>query len=166
MGRGAEVRPGIRYRQLRKAPPGNWLARCPLAAVNVDRFEVGHPVHHLHPEVEGYRVGLNTKILEKARNFFNASLTDILNELLQNARRAGATLVTITLNPKTMALTVEDNGSGIFRDGIAIDLGGSGWDGTMQASEDPAGCGLFSTEVLTPRRRLATHGQHESLAHA
>jgi hypothetical protein len=69
-------------------------------------------IHPTHPNT--FRVGLNTKILEKARNFFNASLTDILNELLQNARRAGATLVTITLNPTTMALTVEDNGSGIF----------------------------------------------------
>lgn len=104
-------------------------------------------IHPTHPNT--FRVGLNTKILEKARNFFNASLTDILNELLQNARRAGATLVTITLNPTTMALTVEDNGSGIFRDGIAIDLGGSGWDGTMQASEDPAGCGLFSLASRT-----------------
>jgi hypothetical protein len=96
-----------------------------------------------------FRVGINPKLLEKARNFFNASLTDILNELLQNARRAGATCVTITFNPTAGTLTVEDDGSGIFRDGIVIDLGGSGWDGATQESEDPAGCGLFSLASRT-----------------
>ena len=101
-------------------------------------------IHH-----NTFRIGINPKLLEKAQNFFNASLTDILNELLQNARRAGATCVAITFNTTTTTLTVEDNGSGIFRDGIAIDLGGSGWDGTMQASEDPAGCGLFSLASRT-----------------
>lgn len=100
-----------------------------------------------HPDT--FRVGINPRLLEKARNFFNASLTDILNELLQNARRAGATRVTITFNPTTMTMTVEDNGSGIFRHGVTIDLGGSGWDGAMQTSEDPAGCGLFSLASRT-----------------
>jgi hypothetical protein len=96
-----------------------------------------------------FRVGINPKLIEKARNFFNASLTDIFNELLQNARRAEATCMTITFNTTTTTLTVEDNGSGIFRDGITIDLGGSGWDGAMQTSEDPAGCGLFSLASRT-----------------
>jgi len=96
-------------------------------------------IHH-----DTFRIGINPKLLEKARNFFNASLTDILNELLQNARRAGSIHVAIAFNPTTMTMTVEDNGSGIFRHGVTINLGGSGWDGTMQASEDPAGCGLFS----------------------
>jgi hypothetical protein len=96
-----------------------------------------------------FRIGINPKLLEKARNFFNASLTDILNELLQNARRAGSTHVAIAYNPATMLLTVADDGSGIFRDSVAIDLGGSGWDGAMQASEDPAGCGLFSLASRT-----------------
>lgn len=101
-------------------------------------------IHH-----NTFRIGINPKLLEKARNFFNASLTDILNELLQNARRAGSTHVAIAFNPTTMALTVEDNGSGIFRHGVTIDLGGSGWDGATQASEDPAGCGLFSLASRT-----------------
>ncbi len=96
-----------------------------------------------------FRVGINPKLLEKARNFFNASLTDLLNELLQNSRRAGATRVTITYDPASPTLTVADDGSGIFRDGVAIDLGGSGWDGATRASEDPAGCGLFSLASRT-----------------
>jgi hypothetical protein len=100
-----------------------------------------------HPDT--FRVGINPKLLEKARNFFNASLTDILNELLQNARRAGANRVTITYDPASLTLTIADDGSGIFRDGVALDLGGSGWDGATQASEDPAGCGLFSLASRT-----------------
>jgi hypothetical protein len=95
-------------------------------------------IHH-----NTFRIGINPKLLEKARNFFNASLTDILNELLQNARRAGASRVAISYDPASMSLTVSDDGSGIFRHGVTIDLGGSGWDGAMQASEDPAGCGLY-----------------------
>ena len=94
-------------------------------------------IQQAHPDI--FRVGINPKLLEKARNFFNASLTDVLNELLQNARRAGATRVDITYDSASRNLTVADDGSGIFRHGVAIDLGGSGWDGTMQASEDPAG---------------------------
>jgi hypothetical protein len=96
-----------------------------------------------------FRVGINPKLLEKARNFFNASLTDVLNELLQNARRAGATRVAISYDPASLTFTVADDGSGIFRHGVAIDLGGSGWDGATQASEDPAGCGLFSLASRT-----------------
>jgi hypothetical protein len=104
-------------------------------------------IQQAHPDI--FRVGINPKLLEKSRNFFNASLTDVLNELLQNARRAGATRVDITYDSASRNLTVADDGSGIFRHGVAIDLGGSGWDGTMQASEDPAGCGLFSLASRT-----------------
>jgi hypothetical protein len=40
---------------------------------------------------------VSSSTLSKVSRLFNASLTDCLNELLQNARRAGASAVKITL---------------------------------------------------------------------
>ena len=42
-----------------------------------------------------FRAQVSPKILEKAPRFFNGTFSDIFNELLQNARRAGATRVDI-----------------------------------------------------------------------
>jgi hypothetical protein len=73
-------------------------------------------------------------------------LGDILNELLQNARRAGATQVNIEplIVGGKLHLKVADDGQGFFADGGWIALGGSGWTDSIQAEEDPAGCGIFS----------------------
>ena len=95
-----------------------------------------------------FKIGINPKILDKARNFFNSTTKDIINELLQNSRRAGATKVKVTKSVNTNTVTIEDNGVGIFSNGVAINLGGSEWDEETQKREDPAGCGLFSLANL------------------
>lgn len=54
------------------------------------------------------------RTLGKVTRLFNASLQDILNELLQNARRAGATLVKVEVFTSDRSyLSISDNGSGI-----------------------------------------------------
>jgi hypothetical protein len=70
-------------------------------------------------------------------------------EVLQNARRAGATKVEIYNKDGTV--TIGDNGSGIEDFAKLLDLGASGWptEGELEASEDPAGVGLF---CLAPRK--------------
>jgi hypothetical protein len=93
-----------------------------------------------------FKIGINPRILDKARNFFNSTTEDILNELLQNSRRAGATKVKVTKNTNTVV--IEDDGIGIFSNGVAINLGGSEWSNETQEREDPAGCGLFSLANL------------------
>ena len=95
-----------------------------------------------------FKIGINPKILDKARNFFNSTTEDILNELLQNSRRAGATKVKVTKSVNTNTVIIEDNGIGIFSNGVAINLGGSEWSNETQEREDPAGCGLFSLANL------------------
>lgn len=89
---------------------------------------------------------VNPRLLSKADRLFTGNIEGRIIEILQNARRAGATEVRIT--NKDNLVTVRDNGSGIDDFQKLLDLGGSGWDEKLEAGEDPAGVGLFS---LAPR---------------
>jgi len=80
--------------------------------------------------------------INAASRLFNASLEDVINELLQNSRRAGATRVEIAINYGK--LWYRDNGCGLKDPQTLLSLGGSGWDADTQQSEDPAGMGFFS----------------------
>lgn len=90
---------------------------------------------------------VNVRLLSKADRLFTGTIEGRIIELLQNARRAGATQVSI--NNKDGFVTVKDNGCGIEDFQKLLDLGGSGWDEKLEAGEDPAGVGLFS---LAPRQ--------------
>ena len=90
---------------------------------------------------------VSKRLLSKADRFFTGTLDGRIIEILQNARRAGATEVTIT-NEKGL-VTVWDNGCGIDDFSKLLDLGDSDWDKAMEEAEDPAGVGLF---CLAPRK--------------
>ncbi len=90
---------------------------------------------------------VNPRLLTKADRLFTGTLSGRIIEILQNARRAGATKVVI--NNQDGLVTVRDNGQGIEDFAKLLDLGGSGWEDALEVSEDPAGVGLF---CLTPRR--------------
>ena len=85
---------------------------------------------------------VNPRLLTKANRLFTGTLEGRVIEILQNARRAGATQVSITNLPDGVVL-VRDNGQGIDDFEKLLDLGGSGWDDALERSEDPAGVGLF-----------------------
>ncbi len=89
---------------------------------------------------------VNPRLLTKASRLFTGTLEGRITELLQNARRAGAKHVEIT--NENGVVTVRDDGCGIDDFAKLLDLGGSGWEEDFQASEDPAGVGLF---CLAPR---------------
>lgn len=86
------------------------------------------------------------KALTKVTRLFNASLSDILNELLQNARRAGATIVKVEVltGDCHTYLSLSDNGTGIDDPAILLTLGDSDWEEETKNREDPAGMGIFS----------------------
>ena len=69
---------------------------------------------------------VNPRLLTKADSLFTGTVEGRIIEILQNARRAGATEVRIT--NKDGYVIVEDNGSGIADFQKLLDLGGSGWD--------------------------------------
>lgn len=84
--------------------------------------------------------------IAKVGRLFNGSVHDVLNELLQNARRAGATTITITTagNAGDRLLHIVDDGSGIADPAAIVTLGRSGWAAETRNREDPAGMGVFS----------------------
>ena len=101
---------------------------------------------------------VSARLLQKADRLFAGSVTGRIVELLQNARRAGATEVEITTQDlgeapkKVFEITVVDNGHGVEDFGQLVALGHSGWGDEVAAAEDPAGAGFFS---LAPRDVLA-----------
>lgn len=84
--------------------------------------------------------------ITKVTRLFNNTLGDVLTELIQNARRAGATSVDLDVAEAEDArwLIVRDDGAGIKDPAVILALGRSGWDGEITRREDPAGMGIFS----------------------
>src|SRR4030065_298602 len=89
---------------------------------------------------------VSKRLLSKADRLFTGTLEGRIIELLQNARRAGATAVRVT--NKDGHVSVQDNGQGIMDFSALLDLGRSDWDQAMEMAEDPAGVGVF---CLAPR---------------
>ncbi len=84
---------------------------------------------------------VSKRLLSKADRLFTGTLDGRMIEILQNARRAGATEVHIINSDGQV--TVRDNGQGIADFATLLDLGKSGWDESMESVEDPAGVGVF-----------------------
>ena len=80
--------------------------------------------------------------LSRVPSFFNATSQDILNELLQNARRAGATMVHITLDGSMT--TVADDGRGVEDPLTLLAFGQTGWNEKTASAEHAAGMGLYT----------------------
>lgn len=98
---------------------------------------------------------VSKRLLSKADRFFTGTLDGRIIEILQNARRAGATEVSVT--NKNGLVTIRDNGKGIADFAKLLELGGSDWNPAMEQAEDPAGVGIF---CLAPRKViLCSKGQ-------
>ena len=98
--------------------------------------------------------------INRVGRLFNNSLPDALGELLQNARRAGATKVEIELRRDDhVVLSIADDGIGIIDPASVITLGRSDWDSSIATREDPAGMGMFSLagRAVTIVSRHADH---------
>lgn len=92
------------------------------------------------------RPSVSPATIGKVTRLFNGSIGDILNELLQNARRAGATKVDIAYDIEEDAarVIVTDDGCGIPDPQGLLALGSSQWSGEIAQDEDPAGMGVFA----------------------
>ena len=82
----------------------------------------------------------------RVTRLFNNTLGDILSELIQNARRAGASAVDLKVIDAdgTAFLAIADDGAGIEDPSVILALGRSGWGDEIARREDPAGMGVFS----------------------
>jgi hypothetical protein len=84
--------------------------------------------------------------ITKVTRLFNNTIGDVLAELVQNARRAGARKVEIDVveHAGTSHVRVRDNGAGIADPSVLLALGRSGWNAELAQREDSAGMGVFS----------------------
>lgn len=92
------------------------------------------------------RARVSPEAISKVTRIFNGTLDDIFNELLQNARRAGATKIAVSALhlEDACVITVADDGAGIDDPENLVSLGQSDWTDDCRAREDPAGMGFFS----------------------
>ena len=75
------------------------------------------------------RPSVSPKTITKVTRLFNGTIGDILGELLQNSRRAGASRIDIACcaDQDAARLTLVDDGTGVAHPQTMIALGDSGW---------------------------------------
>ena len=88
------------------------------------------------------RARVHEDAIGRVTRFFNATTTETLNELFQNARRAGATRVDVRIADGSV--TVRDDGGGIPDPAALLAFGQTGWGASTTRREDPAGMGVYA----------------------
>ena len=99
---------------------------------------------------------VSQRLLRKADRLFTGTIAGRMIELLQNARRAGATHVRIHVEGGWV--TMHDDGRGVADFQQLLNMGGRGWADEIEVAEDPAGVGLFG---LAPRETVIMSGQQQ-----
>ncbi|RTL56509.1 MAG: ATP-binding protein [Rhodocyclaceae bacterium] len=97
--------------------------------------------------------------LRNQRYAFSNRFT-LLTELLQNARRAGATNIEITYDATTQILVVQDDGCGLDDFQKLLSFHESGWNLATSAEEHPFGVG-FSKCLYAASRCIVTSGRQQ-----
>lgn len=113
---------------------------------------------------ETVRAGINeTQFFSSLKHLF-ASSYSMLGELMQNARRAGATRVDFVLDREARMLSVTDDGNGIkdFQD--LVILAKSGWEEQTVLAERPFGMGLFSVLFSAAEVTFRSRGKRLTLS--
>ena len=100
---------------------------------------------------ETIRARVHDGAIDRVTRFFDATLAGAFVELIQNARRAGATrmdVVTEALHESkdsgAILVTLTDDGDGIADPAVLLSFGESGWDEDIARREDPAGIGVYA----------------------
>ena len=88
------------------------------------------------------RATIHEDAINKVAGFFNATTKDILNELLQNSRRSGATQVEIITQGDQV--TVIDDGAGISDPAAILAFGHTAWENRAAQNEHAAGMGFYA----------------------
>lgn len=109
------------------------------------------------------RAGINeTKFLSSMKHLFASSFS-FLGELMQNARRAGATRIHFLFNEATGKFGAFDDGCGITDFAVLVRMCESGWDEKTMREDKPFGMGLFSLFFAGSRVTFRSRGQKLSL---
>ncbi len=90
---------------------------------------------------------VSDEAMSKVSGLFNASPDDILNELLQNARRSGARRIRVDQredSERGPVICVSDDGPRLDDPRSLFTLGRSAWEAQVIEEEDAAGMGFFA----------------------
>lgn len=109
-------------------------------------------------------VKVNTNnLLHNMKKIFTDS-TKVISELMQNARRAGATEVEIFHDENARLLIVRDDGCGIEDFQSLLTIAESGWSEEVKDLESPYGMGFASAILCCERLTVASRGKRLSMA--
>jgi hypothetical protein len=100
--------------------------------------------------------------LKQSLRFAFASDLTVIQELIQNARRAGATTVWVNtgMSPAgTPVLTVLDNGVGLEDFQVLLSVATSGWSDETKAAEGPYGLGFLSAVYSAKHVEVISRGK-------
>ena len=119
------------------------------------------------PEPRTIRAHVDNDAIKRVSRFFNATTRQTIDELFQNARRAGASHVDVHISND--GVTVTDDGCGAADPSSLLAFGRTGWDNDTVRREDAAGMGVFSLArysetVIESRPRPAENGNGASPA--
>lgn len=122
-------------------------------------------------EQQVIRAEIGDNFFEIVDRLFDNSPRTVCAELIQNARRANATIVDFNLKKSGDGLhvTVTDDGDGIDDMADLLRIRGSGWSAETRRKEDPAGMGFFclcrmnNLKVLSKDRQVFLGDSCEAL---
>ena len=114
-------------------------------------------------DVQRIRGAIGARALSKPPELFRQDLKIVAQELLQNARRAGARSIAVEhlRGPDGGSLTIRDDGRGVTDFQVLLTFGESQWDERLCAVEAAAGMGFFS--VASRGALVRSRGQRVSL---
>ncbi|ABD71993.1 hypothetical protein Rfer_4307 (plasmid) [Rhodoferax ferrireducens T118] len=110
------------------------------------------------------RAGINEKkFFERMGHLFESSFS-VLGELMQNARRAGATRIDFNIDAEMKSLSIQDDGHGITDFAALINLCDSAWAENVVLEDKPFGMGLFSVFYAGASVNFLSKGKNLSLS--
>lgn len=102
---------------------------------------------------------VNARGLVRALRDSFSGHSNVVKELMQNARRAGSPNVAITYNEKTKYLEVVDEGGGISDFQKLLEIASSGWDAETIERESCYGIGFMSALYSAERIEVESNGK-------
>ena len=118
------------------------------------------------------RARIHESAVKRVTRIYAATAAEILAEILQNSRRAGATRVRISVatpaartdeiavaaGDTPLTVTIADDGAGVADPAVLLSFGENGWDDALVRREDAAGFGFASLA----RRGCTVSSRHRS----
>lgn len=105
------------------------------------------------------KINVNKKALISNLKMAFSTGTTWVTELLQNARRAGATEIRIVIDQSQKSFTIWDNGRGIEDMQHLFLIAESGWDEPILSQEKPYGMGFLSCLFACEKVHIISHKQ-------